>query len=160
MTVPGEKDVKPLVLAGIGRDARVVSRVAANLFKKARHLPRLIVAVVHDMTFKQSVYVTRDNARRGVDDCQSVAQELVEDFIVAVRSERLLDLTPVVSVEILLFVHRKAHKHEVAHEVCRGEVLARRVHRLEENLRDATPRLRNEIVTSKTHLFAHAIVWI
>ena len=63
------------------------------------------------------------------------AQELVEDLVIAVRAERLLDLAPIVGVEILLLVHGKTHEHEVAHEVRRGEVLSRGVHRLKDELR-------------------------
>ena len=130
-----EKNAELLILTGTSRDTRVVPCVATNLLEEVHHLTRLVVAIVHDVPLEQSVHVTRDDAGRRVDDRQPVAQELIEDLVIAVRAERLLDLAPVVSVEILLFVHGKAHEHEVTHEIGRGEVLARRVHRLEDELR-------------------------
>lgn len=59
-----EKNAELLVLTGTSRDARAVPCVATNLLEEFRHLPRLVVAVVHDMTLEQSVYVTRDDAGR------------------------------------------------------------------------------------------------
>ena len=60
----GEKDVKLFVLADTSRNARVVPSVAANLLEKLRHLPRLVVTVIHDVPLEQSVHVTCDNADR------------------------------------------------------------------------------------------------
>ena len=104
-----EKNAELLVPAGANRDARVVPCVAANLLEKLSHLPKLVIAIVHDVPLEQSVHVTRDDAGRRIDNRQPVAQKLV----VAVRTERLLDLAPVVCVEVLLLVHGKAHEHEV-----------------------------------------------
>ena len=130
-----EKSVELLVLTGASRDARVVPGITTNLLEELRHLTGLVEAVVRDVALEQAVHVTCDDAGGGVDDRKPVAQELVEDLVIAVRAERLLDLAPVVGVEVLLLVHGKTHEHEVAHEVRRGEVLTRRVHRLEDELR-------------------------
>lgn len=63
----------------------------------------------------------------GADNRQPVAEEVVEDLVVAVRPEGLLDLAPVIRVEVLLLGHRKAHERVVADEFGRREVLARGV---------------------------------
>lgn len=135
----GEKNVELLVLAGAGGDAGIVLRIAANLLEEVCHLSGLVVPVVGHMSLEQAVHVTSDDAGRSVDDREPVAEELVEDLVMAVGTERLLNLAPVVGVEVLLLVHGKSHEHEVAHKVRCGEVLSRRVHRLKDELRVVLP---------------------
>ena len=56
------------------------------------HCSGLVVAVIRDVTLEETVHVTSGDAGGSVDDREPVAQELVEDLVVAVRPERLLDL--------------------------------------------------------------------
>lgn len=130
-----EKSAEFLVLAGTGGNAGIVLRIAANLLEKVCHLPGLVVAIVGHVTLEQAVHIANGDAGWGVDDREPVAEELVEDLVIAIGTERLLNCAPVVGVEVLLLVHGKTHEDEVAHEVRRGKVLARGVHRLKNELR-------------------------
>ena len=135
----GEKNVELLVLAGAGRDAGIVLRIAANLLEEVCHLSGFVVNVVGHVTLEQAVHVASGDACRSVDDREPVAEELVEDLVIAVGTERLLNCAPVVGVEVLLLVHGKSHEYEVAHKVRCREVLSRGVHRLKDELRVVLP---------------------
>lgn len=106
----GEKNTELLVLAGASGDAGIVLRIAANLLEEVCHLPGLVVAIVGHVTRKQAVHVARGNAGRGVDYRKPVAEEFVEDLVIAVGTKRLFNCAPVVGVEVLLLVHGKSHE--------------------------------------------------
>ena len=122
--------------------AHRVHVVAGEVLQPKAEEAHAIVRVVRvraDVALEHLVQVCVAQALRRVGHLEEAADEVVERTLVAQRRQHVLERPPVRLVRLGLAVQRVLHEHEVADEVRGAEVLAGRVHGLEDELRVVAP---------------------
>ena len=136
-------------------------RTATQIPEQLAHLTRAIPSAFDGVALKHLVDITTRRRLRRFGYSEPATDKAIEHPVVGLGTQGAFNGTPVILIERNLLINGLPHENKVAHEVGTGKIFARRVHRLENELRiilALSERYRHNLQAAKTTPYqAHAV---